>query len=65
MKQTVLAGAALAVLLAACAGGPLQPPGPGGTTTLPPGGIYKGTATAHGSAMPRPSRRTLTTCMAW
>lgn len=51
MKQTVLAGAALAVLLAACAGGPLQPPGPGGTTTLPPGGIYKGTATAHGSAI--------------
>jgi hypothetical protein len=51
MTKTLVSGAALCFFLAACADdGALQPATQAGTTTLPSGGVYRGTVEPHRAA---------------
>jgi hypothetical protein len=43
MTKTLVPGAVLCALLAACGNGPVQPESEASTTTLPSGGVYRGT----------------------
>jgi hypothetical protein len=49
--SALFAFSAFCIGLTACSTGPLQPATAAGTTTLPSGGVYKGTVPAHGNAI--------------